>query len=357
MPSSCDPGGQTWCGGTWSAIRENLDYIQNAGFTAVWISPVSKNYDGPRTKYGDAYTGYWVTDVSQLNSHFGSADDLKALSAEIHRRGMFLMVDLVLNNVMATTITPDYSQYFFKDAHQYHPYCPVIWGNRTSEMDCWLGDVVVPLPDVNTEDPYVSEAYQLWISGFIQEYSIDGLRIDAAKHAPASFWTSICAASGVFCIGEVFGPDIDEAASYQGPKALDAVLNYPLYYALVQAFALPGPQNISGLVEVIHRSKQTYKDLSVLGNFLENQDLSRWTSFSVDIQSLLNAIVFTFMNEGIPIVYYGQEQMFSGNADPWNREPLWTSNYANTSAYTIISTLNRVRISCISSFYGAALFV
>lgn len=160
----------------------------------MWISPVSKNYDGPRTKYGDAYTGYWVTDVSQLNSHFGSADNLKALSAEIHRRGMFLMVDLVLNNVMATTITPDYSQYFFKvlntyrhyasllsymqDAHQYHPYCPIIWGNRTSEMDCWLGDVVVPLPDVNTEDQYVSEAYQSWISGFIQEYSIDGLRID-----------------------------------------------------------------------------------------------------------------------------------------------------------------------------------
>ena len=85
-----------------------------AYLSIVWISPVNKNYDGPRTQYGDAYTGYWVTDVSQLNPRFGTADDLKQLSAELHRRGMYLMVDLVLNNVMATSTTPDYSGYFFK---------------------------------------------------------------------------------------------------------------------------------------------------------------------------------------------------------------------------------------------------
>ena len=143
---------------------------------------MNKNYDGPRTAYGDAYTGYWITDVSQLNPRFGTADDLKALSAELHRRGMFLMVDLVLNNVMATSTTPDYSNYFFKDPKQYHSYCPIQWGDRASEMSCWLGDTVVPLPDVNTEDPSVGQAYQKWIAGFIKEYSIDGLRIDGQCH-------------------------------------------------------------------------------------------------------------------------------------------------------------------------------
>lgn len=103
---------QTWCGGTWNTIRSNLDYIQDAGFTAsvsplikfipnrvliiyfllllglVWISPVSKNYDGERTPYGDAYHGYWISDASQLNDKFGTSDDLKALSDELHSRGM-----------------------------------------------------------------------------------------------------------------------------------------------------------------------------------------------------------------------------------------------------------------------------
>ena len=56
----------------------------------VWISPVSQNYEGPRTPYGDPYHGYWIADASKLNSRFGSADDLKALSDELHRRGMYV---------------------------------------------------------------------------------------------------------------------------------------------------------------------------------------------------------------------------------------------------------------------------
>jgi len=99
---------------------------------SVWISPVNQNYEGPRTAYGDPYHGYWIADASQLNSRFGTSDDLKALSAELHRRGMFvtsvchvclrspyftryLMVDIVANNVMATSITPDFSTYMFKE--------------------------------------------------------------------------------------------------------------------------------------------------------------------------------------------------------------------------------------------------
>ena len=58
------------------------------------------------------------------------------------------------------------------------------------------------------------------------------------------------------------------------------------------------------------------QDPGVLGNFLENQDLPRWHNVSVDPQSLWNAMVFNFMSDGIPIVYYGQEQGFSGAADP-----------------------------------------
>jgi hypothetical protein len=58
-------------------------------------------------------------------------------------------------------------------------------------------------------------------------------------------------------MGEVFGNDVGEASSYQGP--LDSVLNYPIYDAVVQAFGLPGPQNMTGLVQVMNQSKQQYK--------------------------------------------------------------------------------------------------
>lgn len=342
--NACDPGNQTWCGGTWNTIRENLDYVQNAGFTAIWISPVNQNYEGPRTAYGDGYHGYWSADLTQLNDRFGTADDLKALSAELHRRNMYFMVDVVVNNVMSTSITPDFSKYMFNDQSFYHPYCPIQWGNTTSEQDCWLGDDKVPLPDLDTRNPTVISGYGDWVQALVQDYNIDGLRIDAAKHVNTDFWPPFCAKAGVFCIGEVFGGiDVESTAQYQGPNALDSVLNFPMYTALVQAFMIPGPQNMSAVTDVLDQSKTLYTDTTLLGNFLENQDLPRWHNQSVDPQSLYNAMVFNFMSDGIPIVYYGQEQGFSGNGDPFNREPLWPSNYTKTPAYELIANLNQFR--------------
>jgi alpha-amylase len=348
-PNACDPGAATWCGGTWNTITQNLDYIQNAGFTAIWISPINQNYEGPRTAYGDPYHGYWMADVRQLNNRFGTADDLKALSAELHRRGMYLMVDVVVNDVMATSTTPDLSKYMFTEQDQYHPFCWVNYSDPVSAEECWLGDKNVPLPDLNTENPSVISGFQSWIAGMVQEYNIDGLRIDAAKHVNMEFWPPFCKAAGVYCIGEVFDPDVPSAAQFQGPQALDAILNYPLYNALLETFTIPGPRNTSALVDVIHQSQAIFPDTGLLGNFLEDHDVPRWHNLSVDVQSIFNAMTFTFLSDGIPIVYYGQEQAFSGNTDPWNREPLWTSGYAKTNIYNMTATLNQLRNFLINS--------
>ncbi len=100
------------CGGSWIGITEHLDYIQNMGFDAIWISPVVENIDD-KTPYGEPYHGYvirlarillldvssryWTKNISSLNPHFGKPDDLKALSSAVHDRGMYLMVDVVVN--------------------------------------------------------------------------------------------------------------------------------------------------------------------------------------------------------------------------------------------------------------------
>ena len=76
------------------------------------------------------------------------------------------------------------------------------------------------------------------------------------------------------------------ASRYQGSDALDSVLHYPMYSALVEAFAIPGKQNMSAVVSMISQAESVFTDVTVLGNFLENQDLPRWASFSVDPQSL-----------------------------------------------------------------------
>ena len=57
------------------------------------------------------------------------------------------------------------------------------FSNITSEQFCWLGDTNVYLPDVKTEDPFVVSTYNNWIQQLVQEYGIDGLRIDGAWSA------------------------------------------------------------------------------------------------------------------------------------------------------------------------------
>lgn len=153
----------------------------------------------------------------------------------------------------------------------------------------------------STQSPTVQVGYQTWIKDLVQTYSIDGLRIDAAKHTDASFWSGFCDAGGVFCMGEIFGDDIFLPASYTRPTqntGLDSVLNYPMYNALVQAFAIPGPGNVTALADVMDRNSKAFVDLTILGNFLENQDNPRWANVSVDPQSMYNAMTFNFFSDG-----------------------------------------------------------
>ncbi|PPJ61155.1 hypothetical protein CBER1_04170 [Cercospora berteroae] len=79
-------GWGNYCGGTWQGIVNKLDYIKGMGFTAVWISPVVENI--PNSRYGQPYHGYWAQNIYALNTNYGTQEDLKALSAALHARGM-----------------------------------------------------------------------------------------------------------------------------------------------------------------------------------------------------------------------------------------------------------------------------
>lgn len=204
----CDTDWHRYCGGTYKGIIRKLDYIQNLGFDAIWISPIVKNIEN--TAYGDAIHGYWAQDLYSLNEHFGTPDDLKDLSAELHARGMYLMVDVVVNHFGAPRDPPDYSIYPapFNNPSSFHQEVyvqPSDYGSNQSAVEQgWLGDRTLPLPDVNTEDPAIARAFNSWIADLVGNYSIDGLRIDTVKHVRQNFWPDFAKAAGVYTIGEVY---------------------------------------------------------------------------------------------------------------------------------------------------------
>jgi alpha-amylase len=87
-----------YCGGTWQGLISKLSYIQQMGFTAIWISPVVQNPVG-LTGDGNSYHGYWANNAYALNSKFGTPNDLKALSAALHARGMVRWTDSSSENL------------------------------------------------------------------------------------------------------------------------------------------------------------------------------------------------------------------------------------------------------------------
>lgn len=90
--------------------------------------------------------------------------------------------------------------------------------------------------------------------------------------------------------------------------------------------------------------KSDCADTTLLGSFLENHDNPRFPSYTSDYSLDKNAVAFTMLADGIPIIYQGQEQHFSGGSVPNNREALWLSGYTTTNQmYTHIVTLNAIR--------------
>ncbi|KAI9655165.1 MAG: hypothetical protein M1821_005648 [Bathelium mastoideum] len=348
----CDPAKGQYCGGTWQGIIDKLDYIQNLGFSAIWISPITAQVPQNTPDYS-SYHGYWQQNLFELNPHFGTVADLQALSDALHTREMYLMVDVVVNHFAwdGPYQQINYTQFDpFNDEKYFHPYCLIedyTDANDTVIQDCWLGDDAVTLPDLRTEDKDIIDNFTSWIKGLVANFTVDGLRIDSALNVDPAFFSDFVPASGVFATGEVMNGIASVACVYQ--RTIGSFLNYPVYYPLIQAFESP-TGSIGQLADQINGIKTTCDDPTTLASFSENHDVPRFASTTDDMSLAKNVLTYTLLTDGIPIVYQGQEQHLSGNGTPYNREAIWPTDY-NTSSplYTFIQTLNQIRSQAVSS--------
>lgn len=321
---ACDASEGLYCGGTWQGITNQLDYIQNLGATAVWISPIIKNVEGNFADAGEAYHGFWAQDLYSINPHFGTEADLKALADALHARGMYLMVDIAPNHVGLTTEANNYTSYVpFNETEYYHDECSIVWNVPTSERLCWLEG----LPDLRTEDAGVRQVYADWIKDLVANYSIDGLRIDTALEIEPEFWTDggVREAAGVFLLAEINHSNPDILAPYQ--QYVDGYMDYSSWNWITDSFQAVdadffdlynGTNQLAGMTDI---------DPSLFGSFVENHDQVRFPYRNADMALAKNLYTLALLRDGIPIVYYGQEQHFNGGIVPSNREALWLGSY------------------------------
>lgn len=142
----------------------------------------------------------------------------------------------------------------FNSASDYHqPPCFIDYNNATSIKKCWIGDSIVSLPDLRTEDARIANTWNSWITQLVSNYSIDGLRLDTVYQVNQDFWPPFqSAAGGIHAIGEVWNGDPNVMCPYQ--NYVSGLMNYPAYYWITQAFQSTSG-SISNLVNGINQMK------------------------------------------------------------------------------------------------------
>jgi len=233
-------------GGDLKGLTSRLDYIQGMGATAIWFAPIFKNkpVQGPKGDESAGYHGYWVTDFTQVDPHFGTNEDFKAFVDAAHARGMKVYMDIIANHtadviqyreggdyaylgkadypysrrggVTGAAINPGFNG--DSDARPdnwakltdptwaYTPFVPK--GEAKVKVPAWLNDPIyyhnrgntnwvgesavfgdfVGLDDIATEHPRVISGVIEIYGSWIERFGIDGFRIDTAKHVNPEFW-------------------------------------------------------------------------------------------------------------------------------------------------------------------------
>jgi glycosidase len=234
-------------GGDLKGLRDRLDYIQGLGATAIWVGPVFRNkaVQGPPGYESAGYHGYWITDFTHVDPHFGTDADFKALVDAAHARGMKIYMDIVANH------TADVIQYrdcpkgcLYRSRADYpfqrqggpggKPINPGFLGDQVQteanfaklsdpnyayqvyvpeaekhiKVPAWLNDPIYyhnrgnssfagesstmgdffGLDDLMTEHPRVVRGFIDIFGGWIDRFGIDGFRIDTERHVNPEFW-------------------------------------------------------------------------------------------------------------------------------------------------------------------------
>jgi len=375
-------------GGDLAGVERRLDYLQGLGATAIWMAPIFKNkpVQGPPGQEFAAAHGYWITDFTRVDPHFGDDAAMRALVEAAHARGMKVYMDIVANHtadvirnrecatdecayrgrgdypftrrggVEGEAINEGFTGANFdrltRFDYAYTPYVPA--GEETAKVPAWLNDPTyyhnrgnstfrgessldgdfAGLDDLMTEHPRVVAGMIEIYGDWIDRYGVDGFRVDTARHVNPEFWQAFvpammerARANGIpnfHIFGEVYDPDPAVLARYTQVDGYAAVLDFGFQAAVADVVAKgAAPERLARVfaIDALYAGGET----GALGlpTFLGNHDMGRIGHFIVKAQpdisddellartTLAHAVMM--FSRGSPVIYYGDEQGFTGD--------------------------------------------
>ncbi len=411
-------------GGDLKGLTSRLDYIQGLGATAIWLGPIFKNkpVQGETGHESAGYHGYWITDFMHVDPHFGTEADMHKFVDAAHARGMKVYLDIVANHTAdviqyrecpdghctyrsradypytrrggvagepindgfkgdaAEYQTEENFSHLTRPDYAYTPYVPP--GEEHIKVPDWLNDPIYyhnrgestfmgesstmgdfgGLDDVMTENPRVVQGFIDIYGHWIDEYHIDGFRIDTAKHVNPEFWQAFvpamrarAAAVGnpnFHIFGEVSIGSMDPAplAEHTRVDKLPAVLDFAFAWAVFDTVSgKAGTEELARLFAGDALYEGGAEAALQLPTFIGNHDAGRAAFFLHQalpqandaelIQRVLLANAMMFTLRGVPIIYYGDEQGFMGlGGDQDARQDMFASKVASYNGQPLLGT-------------------
>lgn len=321
-------------GGDLQGVINHLDYLQSLGVTTLWMTPVLENDMPNRTEHGYAFTDHY-----KIDPRYGGSEGYKKLSDALHQRGMKLIQDAVYNHVGSYHFTfldqptkdwyhqwPTYTGTSFKDQPLFDPY-----GSKKDAKITTDGWFVPQMPDLNHNNPYVANfliQHALWC---VEEFGVDGWRIDTYIYNDMDFMnrcnkalTDEYPAMTMFGENWVHGVvnqsyfvqnnlNIPKKSNLQGSVDFQTLF-YGIQPALNEKFGWT-----EGVTKLYNTLAQdfVYKDATRNVIFLDNHDMSRFfTTVKGDVEKQKMGIQWLLTCRGIPQLYYGTEILMAGESNP-----------------------------------------
>ncbi len=332
-------------GGDLSGLTGKLDYLQDLGITAIWMTPQYTNRwvqgDGTIGGSSAAYHGYWQTDFTQIDPHFGTNEEMSDLIDAAHSRGMKVFFDIVTNHT-ADVIRYEEGLYSYRNKTDYpyrdafgtvfddrdfaglptfppldaavsFPYTPAFISpeDATAKNPAWLNDPTLyhnrgdssfagentlygdffGLDDLFTEHPDVVDGMIAIHQNMISEFGIDGFRVDTVKHVNDEFWERFVPEilahaeslgnSDFTLFGEVFDADAAFTSRYTTRLPFPSVLDFG-FEAATERFSSGDTSNVlRDFFEQDDHFTDADSNVHALVTFTGNHDIGR-IGFRID---------------------------------------------------------------------------
>ena len=399
-------------GGDLVGLLSKMDYLEQMGVTAIWMTPMFKNrpVQGSGADVSAGYHGYWITDFTQIDPHFGTNAELAQVITEAHNRGIKIFFDIITNHT-ADVIQYEENQYSYRNKTDFSykdasgatfddrdyaggttfptlnaatsfPYTPVFAqpGDATVKVPAWLNDPIhyhnrgnstfvgenslygdfFGLDDLFTEQPAVVQGLIDIHKDWITNFDIDGFRVDTVKHVNAEFWQQFAPAildhakaagkPDFFIFGEVFSGNVNLLSYYTTGAFMPAVLDFQFQESVRSYISNGGASDgLKNLFENDDYYTDADSNAYALPTFIGNHDRGRFGWFlktdqptASDAELLARsklAHALMYFARGMPVVYYGDEQGFTGDGgDKDARQDMMPSQVASYNDDDLIGT-------------------